>query len=54
MGAKRLLTMSENEYRNHATKFRKLFQLDREATPELIWEDSMRQELRLVLTSQLN
>lgn len=53
IGNKRL-TMSDNEYKNHATKFRKLFQLDREATPELIWETSMRDELKNILQSQLN
>ena len=47
----RRLTMPESEFRNHASKFRKLFSLEREATPELIWESSMREELRRILVS---
>jgi len=45
--------MRESESRNHAIKFRKLFQLETEATPELIWSNSMRENLRSILSVQL-
>jgi len=35
--------------RDYALKFRKLFSIDEERTPELIWNDSMREELRICL-----
>ena len=44
------MQMRETESRNHAIKFRKLFQLETEATPELIWNNSMRENLRSVLS----
>lgn len=50
----RRLDMTDLEYRNNALKFRRLFSLEREATPELIWEGSMRSELRAFLSSQLD
>lgn len=50
----RRFEIPESEYKNHASKFRKLFSLEHEATPELIWESQMRDELRQVLCQQLD
>lgn len=47
-GEKRL-DIAQFEKRNHAGKFRKLYQLETEATPELIWDRNMRDNLRQIL-----
>ena len=46
----RRLPMTDRDKHNNANKFRMLYSLEREVTPELIWENSMREELRNVLT----
>ena len=53
IGDKRL-PVQEIEYHNQALKFRRLFSLESEVTPELIWKSDMRDELRKVLALQLD